>query len=333
MTNNIYAPELEATAYPPSLLTEPNWSKWKLTWNPAKTKCRKTPISISTGEATNEDGCGVSFERAITDLAEHNELLGYRHPQDSSMRLALLDLDNCVSAEGNISDAAQRLLQELNAYAEYSVSGTGIHIICWIERDNGLLDFHKHAPSNTEFYWSNNTIPVTARRVSFADWTSPADIPERTRAYTSIHARLFAARYACQHDAPPAAEATSDLTRAEILHKLFHEPLGDKWMAIYQGDWKSYYASPSDADFNLLMKLGFYSNKDRQLMTAMFSASPLSRNLKRGLDSAGNPQKDWSRPKWSNPIYRDRTLKKVLELIHTTFRKRGTITWKKGGRA
>ncbi len=41
-----------------------------------------------------------------------------------------IDLDDCVDADGNISDFAKEVIELVDSYTEMSPSGTGLHIIC-----------------------------------------------------------------------------------------------------------------------------------------------------------------------------------------------------------
>jgi primase-polymerase (primpol)-like protein len=96
----------------------------------------------------------------------------------------------------------------------------------------------------------------------------------------------------------------STLSGQEIPDRLFNEKDGNKWQAVYNGHWQTYYLSPSDADLGLLVKFAFYGGKDRQMTEALFSASPLSRILIRG--TLEKPKR-WKQP-WANQCYRKRTL-------------------------
>jgi len=82
------------------------------------------------------------------------------------------------------------------------------------------------------------------------------------------------------------------------------------WAEIYAGNWQSHYESPSAADLALLVKFGFYSGRDRQLMESMFSEAPLSTILIRG--TLAKPKK-WRTPKWANAKYRKRSLDEAIK--------------------
>ena len=41
-----------------------------------------------------------------------------------------IDLDDCVDELGNVNSFAQKIINTLNSYTEYSPSNRGLHIIC-----------------------------------------------------------------------------------------------------------------------------------------------------------------------------------------------------------
>jgi putative DNA primase/helicase len=283
-------------------------------------------LSVTTGEPTNEDGHGVSFDEALSSLSD-DQVLGYRHQNALTTRLALIDCDSCVSEKGVISETVQKILRELDAHAEYSISGTGIHVLCWILSDENLYPVHKHRATDLEFYWARNTIPITGYPVYLAGWSSPKDVPERTDVYLKLHQSLFADYYALKSQKPSQHQNNSEqvpLTAPEILFLLFgEEESGTKWQAVFNGDWEQYYPTASHADFNLLMKLAFYSCKDRQLMDEIFSSSLLSKLLRRGNDVDDRPKSKRHRPKWESLTYRNMTLDNVLSTVYKTYSPKG----------
>ena len=276
-----------------------------LEWSDERQKFGKTPIDIETGYAANSDEICVPFERALQHLCP-DSVASYRQPGDSEICLGLIDIDRCIVADGSISVRIQKLLKAMDAYAEYSVSGNGIHILCW------LADVppggHKDRDWDIEVYWERQTIPITGNRVQLADWISPADVQMGTTKYLALHKARFPQAYSlCPQIQIPQVQVS--LSADEILDRLFNERQGQKWRDIYNGDWQSYYPSPSDADLALLMKFAFYTSKDPYIMEAMFSACPLSRILIRG--TVEKP-KHWRKPKWGNKRYRDETIAEAI---------------------
>jgi hypothetical protein len=155
-----------------------------------------------------------------------------------------------------------------------------------------------------EVYWSSRSIPITGNRVLLPDWESPEDLQPGTEKILTLHKDRFPEAWS-PTPPPTSPQRTSLLTADQILTKIFCEHDGDKWAEIYAGNWQGHYESPSDADLALLMKFAFYTGKDRQMMEAMFSESPLSKILIRG--TVQQPTV-WRTPKWANQNYRKRSL-------------------------
>ena len=300
--------------YPPSLTGQENWQLVKLGWSDERERFSKTPISIRTSRIANSDGHGVPFA-APFDCLQPNTVLGYRQPDNSRLRLGLIDCDNCVAADGTISRRIQNLLRYMNTYAEYSVSGTGIHGLCWLE--DVPLNGHKDSEWAIEFYWERNVVPITGNRVCLPDWESPSDVLPRTTEYLKLHAARFPTT--SSYSSSNIAAEPCALSSEEILSLLFREPLGSKWQQVYDGQWHAYYRSPSDADLAMLIKLAFYSGKDPHMMDVIFSASPMAKILVRG--TIEKPTR-WKKPKWENHKYREMTIKAAIEKTASVYKHR-----------
>jgi putative DNA primase/helicase len=275
-----------------------------LTWSDERRKFLKTPVDLRTGLTANSEEIGVPFVEAQQRL-DLNLVLSYRHPSKTGRYLGLIDSDECIGPDGLISPLGVKMLRYMNTYAEYSVTN-GIHILCWL--DDVPPGGHKDRRWNVEFYWMPSPIPITGNRVVLPDWESPEDIQLRTQRYLTLHKDRFPDAWL--PPAPPDSSAgSSHLTADEILFKLFREPDGNKWADIYSGNWQGYYQSPSEADLAVLMKLAFYTGKDRQMMESVFSESPLSKILIRGTVEA--PTR-WRKPKWADAKYRSRSIEAAI---------------------
>lgn len=310
LSEHIYHP-IKTRPYPPSLTCNGHWSAFRLAWSDQKQKFVKTPIDLKTGLPSNSDAMSGPFSFAVQHL-DANMVLNYRHPEGSHTQLGLIDCDNCVLPDGSVSMLVQGLLRYVDSYAEYSVSN-GIHVLCWL--DDVPPDGHKDRQWDMEFYWNPRSIPVTGNRVVLPEWESPEDPQPRTQEYLKLHKDRFRDAWSPVPVSPPP-QPTCALTPDQILGKIFCEHEGRKWAEIYNGNWQGYYESPSDADLALLMKIAFYSNRDRQMMDTIFSGSPLSKILMRGTVDAPTI---WRTPKWANQNYRKRTLDTAITRTRITY--------------
>jgi hypothetical protein len=87
-----------------------------------------------------------------------------------------VDFDHCVE-NGVITDAwvAQKVL-ELDSYTEYSVSGTGIHVLVWGRRpgnkcDGGKIEMYDGVGGSRFFTMSGNRVPGTPAEIRSAQGT------------------------------------------------------------------------------------------------------------------------------------------------------------------
>lgn len=71
--------------------------------------------------------------------------------------VSVIDIDACIDESGNLSDVAKTLLSECDTYAEYSVSGKGIHIVGKAMPETNLTP-NQHG--TIELYGSNKTSPM-----------------------------------------------------------------------------------------------------------------------------------------------------------------------------
>jgi primase-polymerase (primpol)-like protein len=135
---------------------------------------------------------------------------------------------------------------------------------------------------------------LTGEPLSLPDWTSPADIQNRTATFHRLHRLLFPDAYTERRE--NVVYRACKLTEAEVLQKLFSERQGNKWRNLLNGNWQEYYGSPSEADLAVLVKLAFYTGRDSNMMDGIFRQFPISGIHKRGTDG----QRQWRVSKWQN---------------------------------
>ena len=54
---------------------------------------------------------------------------------DENFRMVAVDIDQCISAQGDLSDMADDIIQTMQSYTEISPSGHGIRILCKVPRN------------------------------------------------------------------------------------------------------------------------------------------------------------------------------------------------------
>jgi len=183
--------------------------------------------------------------------------------------IVFIDLDNAVNKEtGEIVSAEAKQLLELlpDTYAERSVSGTGIHILC---KGNLPEDVKRRNDSKgIEMYDNRRFICMTGdvidRRFSIKDYSNNiADI-----AYRFVGKRPLVSEYF----APTAAKTQSD---SDLIEAILSSRQSVKFQKLYLGD-KSDYLSHSQADAAFVCILAWWTQDSSQI-DSIYRSSGLMR--------------------------------------------------------
>lgn len=93
-----------------------------------------------------------------------------------------IDLDNCVNPEsGEIQEWALEIINEIKSYTEYSVSGSGVHMIV-----KGKLPGNRNRTGNIEMYDAKRFFVVTGNRIG--DFS---EVMERHAELSALYDRIF----------------------------------------------------------------------------------------------------------------------------------------------
>lgn len=132
----------DAAVLPDELLQVPRWLLWKYVQQPDGNKPRKLPIYTTGG--LRGRGFGLDTEQDVSQLASFDdafqklvssvgEFAGLGYALIGNDGIGGIDLDNCLDAEGKITNPiADRILQcaiSAGAYVEVSPSGRGLRIV------------------------------------------------------------------------------------------------------------------------------------------------------------------------------------------------------------
>ncbi|MCI1965871.1 MAG: phage/plasmid primase, P4 family [Oscillospiraceae bacterium] len=206
--------------------------------------------------------------------------------------IAGVDIDHCVE-DGELSDFAKELIDELQSYTEISPSGTGVHILC-----KGKLpdrEGRRDRMLGLEMYDSARYFTVTGN--IFCDEEGmPYPLRNCTDTLDTIHRKYLTHEDVEQVQLgqpvkePPAAvgaidqqsrrepEQVRNLSDQEILDIAFRSKNGEDMKRLYQGDWSGEkYGSQSEADFAFASYLAFWFNCDLDRMDRVFRGSGLYR--------------------------------------------------------
>jgi putative DNA primase/helicase len=252
----------------------PHWVGWKCV--PAKPKPRKVPVNPHNGKnaSTTDSATWGTYEQAIARMPER---IGFVF--DPSDPFGGVDLDCCRNPEtGEIHPNAWRVIRRLNSYTEVSPSKTGVKIL-------GRFALPPRARHETGWDWDANAIAPKPEEKSDTPQPEIA-IFDRARyfTYTGDHVPGTPETINECQDAiekllleiwppktKPAAFDTPDgpLSDTEILDHATRAKDSVKFHRLWVGDVTGF-QSHSEADFALLCKLAFWTQRSPAQMERLF---------------------------------------------------------------
>ncbi len=291
---------------PPDLRSLPQWVCWRYEerkngkGEKHKTKVLKIPSVFQNGYPSNASSTDPQTWRSFEIAVEAYQKYGSKYDgigfvPKPEQGYVLIDIDDCISENGISSNAQQILDRFSSTYAEKSVSGTGIHIIC----KGSIIDYVKKTGSRTgqntvidgikeiEVYWKGRFFTFTGDLVSSSNViTSSQDaIDWLFAAYPALNKK--ARRKEKPERKSPSTPVT--LSDGEIIDKIRQsEKSGALFRTLFdRGDISGYTnkktGDPNDhsaADMALMNMLPFWCGGDRETMRRIFSASALGQRDK-----------------------------------------------------
>ena len=293
---------------PQEFMALPQWVCWRYEerknskGETRKTKVLKTPSAFSyNGQPRNaksdDPNTWRTFHQAVEAYRQHsNAYNGIGFVPKPEQSYVLIDIDDCISENG-ISPNAQQILERFGStYAEKSVSGSGIHIIC----KGSITDYVNNTGSRTgktviggikeiEVYWKGRFFTFTGDLAGAgSDITeSQAAIDWLFNTYPSLNKKAKQKEYSDPEknntktqplqDDPEEDETLFLLSMAEVIQ---NSKSGELFKKLYdQGDISDY-PSQSEADLALMNLFPFYLHGDRELMRKMVTLSALGKRDK-----------------------------------------------------
>ncbi|MDQ3045087.1 MAG: hypothetical protein M3R06_08060, partial [Chloroflexota bacterium] len=117
---------------PPQLAERPQWVCWQWKWcQDASKPWTKIPLNAKTGgPAKTNDPTTWSTLSAALAHAQRPNIAGVGFVFSTDDPYVGIDVDKCRDpVTGDLTPEAQRIVTELDSYAELSPSGTGVHVI------------------------------------------------------------------------------------------------------------------------------------------------------------------------------------------------------------
>jgi len=247
----------------------PIWISWKLVKKPDNEKPTKVPVQINGKPASSTD------QKTWTtfDKISGNKGIVF----EASAGIIGIDFDHCVS-DGKITNTAVAdFVKSAKTYCEYSPSGTGLHLL-FKSSERIDLQVNKHYLNETE----SVEIYTWGRYFTFTGNEHP-DSKSLLEVDNDIFIQLITQLgypWGKEKRVTTIVGGTSYLTSEEILKKMFSAKNGDKMKRIYNGDTTEYNKDYSSTDFALCCSLAFWSNRDSEMMSQIWLASPLGKREK-----------------------------------------------------
>jgi hypothetical protein len=180
------------------------------------------------------------------------------------------DLDHCTDpATGALEAWAWAEVQSLASYAEWSPSGTGVHILLHGDVHDGG---HKHG--GIEAYGGGRFFTVTGLHLA----ETPATVEIRQDGLDAFCARHFSDEASkeefAKHSARRLPSSVLELDDEALIAKALAARNGEKFSRLWAGDTVGF-PSRSEAVASLLCGLAFWTQRDAARMDHLFRRSGL----------------------------------------------------------
>jgi putative DNA primase/helicase len=295
---------------PACLRERPQWVCWKYVGDGGK--ARKVPVNPATGghADSTDPSTWVGFEDALEACRRFSALEGVGFVFTPGDEFCGVDLDDCIDlATGEMKPWGRRILEKLDSYSEVSPSGAGVKVFIRA-RKPGERCRTGYEDGEIEVYDRFRFFTVTGDPVETVD----AGVRGRQQEVDALYAEVFGETCSAPSAAtlPPQDASGSPVLADEDIIALAGDPrrkngTGIKFAALFEGRWREYFRSPSEADSSLCWTLAYYT-KDAAQIDRIFRASKLMRD------------------KWDEPrpggTYGSDTIKKALTRVTAQYRPR-----------
>lgn len=281
------------------------WMLWR--WaKDQKGKPTKKPFAAGGGPTGTDDNWShtwVKYNEAVK-AKEHNSVaagVGFKIPKG----YYFIDIDHKELTDTLV----QTILARHDSYAEYSVSGTGIHQYgkCDFTQIPTYIDKDRKTKLDRQFYMKNphNDLELYIGGITnrFAAYTGNIVEDKPLRECTAAVLTTLDKNMRRKGKTKYSAKRDGDRADFDIACNLRKQKNGEKFRKLYdEGDFSDY-GSQSEADAALCAIIAFRTGPDPDAIDAVFRDSALYRD------------------KWERDDYREATINIGIEACHGTFHK------------
>jgi putative DNA primase/helicase len=233
--------------------------------------CRreKVPVSITGKPISVVDASNWADFESVNAASAHLGLSGVGFVLSEADPYTCVDIDKCCDAStGQIDEAAQLIIEQLDSYSEYSPSGRGVHI--WLRGDVGDLSGSRFRMGDleVEVYSSKRYMTVTGNHIGGTP-TGIHDTAEALIRLLGAYVQQSLSDEAPRHDM--ASPSSVDLVDDEVI--LTHLKLNADHAALIEGNFSSY-PSQSEAVHALIGAIARFT-RDRSQIDRLFRQTKL----------------------------------------------------------
>jgi hypothetical protein len=290
---------------------------WRWEWDAEKAKWDKPPCDPATGVISDAHN-SANWVSAVEAIAAAHRFgadgIGFSLGKNASTPFAVVDIDDCIGNDGNLSPLARWIVDELRSYTEITPAGRGLRV--WVQAAlpprKGSGAWLKFDTIRVEFYECRRYLTVTGQRLVGCDHGIENRPYELAKVHAGIlrqHNKATAQANGKQRKSPQAAGRQHARQRAqdadaELLANIRASKQGPLFAELFDvGDIRRYGGDDSAADLALINILAFWTGRDPKVMESLFSESSLGR-----------------REKWRERAdYRERTIGKAIADCHEIY--------------
>ena len=263
---------------PQELKQNASFCVWRMEMRNGNTT--KIPYNPRNGMAarTNDSRTFADFATAMKAYAMGGwDGIGYRVGAGlDGVGIGAIDIDHCIREDGTLNDVAASILGFFQqSYFERSPSGTGLRGFFLLAPD--------FAYDKTQYYINNRKhglevyLPgVTNRFVTVTGDVYRNGTVARDDEALSNTLNTFMKR-SIRTEQTNVIKPCSYLSDEQVLQHAMKSESGEKFRALYKGEWSNLYASQSDADMALIAMLAFWCGNVDEQIDRIFRTSGLMR--------------------------------------------------------